>query len=153
VTYSCIQSSSVDNYYEEIMGTRGTVLLSNENESYLFWEPGWDETKAKKVADDEKEAREAKTTQIEVVKEDAAESAFSAHVSPSATVSGGASGMSPTEPYRYELRGFAHTIRSNAANLCDGERASKALMACLYGKKSLEAKQRLEIPANIVARA
>jgi len=138
-TYSSIQSSSVDNYYEEIMGTRGTVLLSNENESYLFWETGWDETKAKNAA------KEEKTTQVDVTKETISQSAFAAHVSATPTAMGGASGMSPTEPYRLELRGFAHSIRSDAPILCDGQRGITAALACLSGKQSLEAKKRLEI--------
>lgn len=144
VTYTAIQSSSVDNYYEQIMGTRGTILLENENETYLFWEPGWDESKAKLAASD------VKDTQVDTVKESESQSAFSAHVSQQATRSGGASGMSPLEPYKWELQGFAHTIRTGAPNLCSGERAAQAAMACFAGKESREKKQRIEIAPFIV---
>lgn len=140
VTYSAIQSNSQDNYYEEIMGTRGTILLCNENENYLFWEPGWDEEKAKKAAESEK------PTQIDLVSE-TAESAFAAHVSAEAKGGGGASGMAPYDPYRYELQGFAHTIRSGFPNMSNGKRGAMAAAACLYAEKSMETKTRLVIPA------
>lgn len=144
VSYSSIQSSGVDKYYEEIMGTRGTIILSNENESYLFWEPGWDETKA------EKAAKEEKSTQIEITSEDISEAAFAGHVSEEATGSGGASDMEPYAPYRWELQGFAHTIRTGFPNLCDGRRGAQAAAACLYGKESLEKRKRIEIPSSVV---
>ncbi|MEW6233861.1 MAG: Gfo/Idh/MocA family oxidoreductase [Candidatus Omnitrophota bacterium] len=142
VTYSSIQSSSVDQYYEQIMGTRGTIVLSNENETYLFWESGWDEQKA------EKAAKEEKSTQIEVVKEDASASAFAAHTaSQQATGGGGASEMTPYEPYRYELQGFSHSIRSGSPNLCDGRRGAMAAKACFYGEKAMRERKRIEIPS------
>ena len=144
VTYSAIQSSSVDKYYEQIMGTRGTIILSNENETYLFWEPGWDEETSSEVNASQK------ATQITITQESKAQSAFAAHVSEEAKGSGGASDMSPFEPYRYELQGFAHTIRQGAPNLCDGRRAALAAQACLYGKQALESKSRLEIPELLV---
>ncbi len=140
VTYSAIQSSSVDKYYEQVMGTRGTVILGSENESYLFWEPGWDESKAKKAAAAEK------ATQIEITSASASASAFAAHVSESATGGGGATDMSPLEPYRWELQGFAHTIRTGAPNLCDGYRAALAAQACLAGQQSLKSQTRVAIP-------
>ncbi|GEM_PF-507480 len=140
VTYSCIQSSSVDNYYEKIMGTRGTIVLSNENESYLFWEPGWDEDIAQQVV------KEMKETQLDVVKEDAGKAAFAAHESQEAAGRGGASDMDKLDPYRWEMQGFAHTIRTGAPNLCDGVAGAKAALACLYGKQSLENRQKIEIP-------
>ncbi|MGC9329574.1 MAG: Gfo/Idh/MocA family protein, partial [Candidatus Hinthialibacter sp.] len=112
VTYSAIQSNSLDNCYEQIMGTYATIILANENEYYLFWEPGWDENKAKMAAEG------VKATQTEVSQEDQTGSAFSAHVSAKATGGGGASDMSPTEPYKWELMGFADTIKRGAPNLC-----------------------------------
>ncbi|MBN2326296.1 MAG: Gfo/Idh/MocA family oxidoreductase [Candidatus Omnitrophica bacterium] len=141
VSYTAIQSSSVDNYYEQIMGTRGTILLENENETYLFWEPGWDETKAKLAAGD------AKNTQVEMVQETESQSAFAAHVSQQASRTGGATGMSPLEPYKWELQGFAHSIRTGAPNLCDGVRGAEAALACLEGEKSLQNRQRRIIPS------
>ncbi len=144
VTYSSIQSNSVDQYYEHIMGTRGSLILSNENESYLFWEPGWNEETAQKAA------KEEKSTQVDMVKEDAGQSAFAAHVSQEATGKGGASGMSPTDPYRFELQGFAHTIRAGAPNLCDGLKGTQAALACFSGQESLKRRQRVEIAPLIV---
>jgi len=82
---------------------------------------------------------------VDVVKEDAGQSAFAAHVSQEATGKGGASGMAPTDPYRFELQGFAHTIRSGAPNLCDGTKGAQAALACFAGQESLKHKQRIEI--------
>jgi len=146
VTYSSIQSNGFDKYYEEIMGTHATIILSNENEYYLFWEPGWDETKAKDAA-----AGVQKATQVTVTQEAANQSAFAAHVSAEATA-GAASGstMSPTDPYKWELQGFAHTLRQNAPCLCDGARAARAALACYKGKEALDTKKRVEIqPLNV----
>jgi len=131
VSYSAIQSSSVDQYYEQIMGTRGTIILSNENESAM------------------KAAKEAKTTKVDVKQESASESAFAAHVSKEATAQGGKSEMDPFEPYRWQLQGFAHTIRTGAPNLCDGQRGAQAAAACLYGQKSLKKQKRLVIPQTV----
>jgi len=139
VTYSSIQSNSYDQYYEEIMGTHGTIILSKENESYLFWEPGWDENLAKSVV------AEAKGTQVAVTQESLSQSAFAAHVSGEATGGGGASGMTPFEPYKFELQGFAHTIRQQAPNLCNGARAARAALACFKGQEALETQKRVEI--------
>ncbi|MDP8246030.1 MAG: Gfo/Idh/MocA family oxidoreductase [Candidatus Hinthialibacter antarcticus] len=142
VTYSAIQSNSFDNYYEQIMGTYGTIILSKENEYYLFWEPGWSEDVAKEASVD---------TAVEESEESAAESAFAAHASGEApTGGGGASGMTPYEPYGWELDGFAHTIRTGAPNLCDGYRGMIALQAALAGKESIETGKRVILPKIVV---
>ena len=134
VTYSAIHSNSFDNYYEEIMGTYATVILRNENEKFLFWEPGWDEAKAKQAVEAQK-----KGTRVDLVGEKTAESAsaFAAHVSGAPTGGGGASDMSELEPYKYELEGFAHTIRSGAPNLCPGIRAARAAQAAFAGQEAV----------------
>ncbi len=138
VTYSAIQTNRFDDYYEQIMGTRGTIILTKENESYLFWEAGWDEDSAKKAA---------KETQVEMKEEDAAGAAFAAHdTGAAAKGGGGAADMSPYDPYQWELEGFAHTIRTGAPNLCDGVRGTLAAQACYAAEESADKKQRIEIP-------
>jgi predicted dehydrogenase len=135
VTYSSIHSNSFDNYYEEIMGTRATIILKNENEKYLFWEPGWDETKAKQAAEQEKSG-----TKVEKVADSYSQgdSAFAAHVSGEATGGGGGgSDMGQLDPYKYQLQGFAHTIRSGAPNLCTGTRAARAAQAAFSGELAI----------------
>lgn len=135
VTYSSIHSNSFDNYYEEIMGTRATIILKNENEKYLFWEPGWDEASAKAAAEAEKQG-----TKVETVKEEheaSAESAFAAHVSGEVSGGGGASDMGQLDPYKWEIEGFAHTIRTGAPNLCDGIRAGRAAQAAFSGQNAI----------------
>ena len=52
-----------------------------------------------------KPAESEKPTQVDLVSE-TADSAFSAHVSAEAKGGGGASGMAPYDPYRYETTGF-----------------------------------------------
>lgn len=132
VTFSSIQSNSLDNYYEQIMGTYASIIVSNENEYYLFWEPGWDENRARDAAAGDMGA------QIAMTQEDQAGSAFAAHVTQQATGGGGAMGMEPTEPYRWELEGFAHTIRTGAPNLCDGYRGMYAAYAAFAAMESAE---------------
>ncbi|RJP25119.1 MAG: gfo/Idh/MocA family oxidoreductase [Candidatus Omnitrophota bacterium] len=138
VTYSAIQSNRFDDYYEEIMGTRGTIILTKENESYLFWEAGWDEKSAKEAA---------KETQVGMSEEDKAGAAFAAHdTGAAATGGGGAGGFTNYEPYGWELEGFAHTIRTGAPNLCSGVRGTLAAQACYAAQEAAAKKQRIEIP-------
>ncbi len=131
VTYSAVQSNSLDNCYEQIMGTYATIILANENEYYLYWEPGWDEAKAKKAA-------EGQATEVEMSEENKEGSAMSAHESAKATGGGGASDMGKTEPYTYELMGFADTIRRGAPNLCDGKRGMLAAKAVYAAQEALK---------------
>ncbi len=137
VTYSAIQSNRFDNYYEQIMGTRATIILSNENETYLFWENGWDEDKAKKASED---------TKIEMSQEDLGGAAFQAHnTGAEATGGGGAGEFSPYDPYRWQLEGFAHTIRANAPNLCDGVRGTLAALSCVRGQEAVDKGETVKI--------
>lgn len=138
-SYSAIQSNSLDNCYEQIMGTYGTVILANENEYYLFWEPGWDEAKAKQAVEG------VKGTTTAVSQENKSGSAFQAHVSAKATGGAVSSDMAPTEPYKYEFMGFADTIRRGAPNLCDGKRAMMAAQSVYAAQEALETKKRVEI--------
>ncbi len=140
VTYSAIQSNRFDDYYEQIMGTFGTIILSKENQYYLFWEPGWDEEKAK-------DAAAGGATAVSVKKEEGDGSAFAAHVTGGATAGGGGAGdFTPYAPYGWELEGFAHTIRTGAPNLCSGVRGLQAAQAVFAGREALKTKQRQEIP-------
>lgn len=144
VTYSAIQSNVYDKSYEMFMGTWGTVILQSEVESYLFWEPGWDEAKAAETAEDIRLGRE---TEVEVEEEGGDGHAAMGHATAgSATGGGGASGMTIYEPYTWELEGFAHTIRTGAPNLCDGVRAARTAQAIYAGKEAATTKSRVEIP-------
>lgn len=144
VTYSAIQSNVYDKSYEMFMGTWGTVILQSEVESYLFWEPGWDEAKAAEKAEDIRNNRE---TQVEVEEEgDDGHAAMGHATAGSATGGGGDSGMTIFEPYTWELEGFAHTIRTGAPNLCDGARAGRTAQAIYAGKEAADTKTRVEIP-------
>lgn len=146
IQFSSIQSNSFDNYYEQIMGTYATIIITKENETYLFWEPGWDEATAKEAAQGQL------STKVEMTQEDAAGSAFAAHVSEQATGGGGATGMSPYEPYGWELEGFAHTIRTGAPNLCDGYRGLYATQACMAALESTKTGSWVEIPKSPVVK-
>lgn len=143
VTYSAIQSNSFDNYYEQIMGTYATIIITKENETYLFWEPGWDEEKAAQAAADS-------LTAVSTSSEDYAGSAFAAHVSGQATGGGGATGMAPYDPYRWELEGFAHTIRTGAPNLCDGIRGMNAAYASFAGVESAKKGDWVELTEVVI---
>ncbi len=143
VTYSAIQSNVYDKSYEMFMGTWGTVILQSEVESYLFWEPGWDETKA---AEEAKAIKENNRTEVAVEEEgEEGEAAMGHATAGAATGGGGDTGMSIYQPYTWELEGFAHTIRSGAPNLCDGVRAGKTALAIYAGKEAATKHQRVEI--------
>jgi len=142
VTYSSIQSNRFDNYYEELMGTKGTLILTGETQAMFFPEPG-----------NEAAAPEEKETTVEVAK-DKGGPAMQASASRVADAGGkavgsgaasGGGGESPLEAYKSELEGFAHAIRTGERNLCDGEIGRDAAVAMLKANEAIEKGQRVEL--------
>src|SRR5690606_11904130 len=75
---------------------------------------------------------------------DRQQNAFAAHLYAEA-YQGGNLNMTPYDPYRWQLEGFALTIRTGAPNLCDGRRAAQAAYACYAGKEAAEENKRVEL--------
>jgi len=135
VTWSSIQSNAFDHYYEEIMGTKGTIILSGETEALLFLE-----------------GQQGKMTEI-TTKADTGGAVMEASESRARDASGGqaaggaAGGISALTAYRLQLQGFCRTIRNGEANLCDGRTGLASAACILTADEAIARRQRLEIPA------
>ncbi len=151
VTFSSIQTNSYDGYYEMIMGTKGTVILSNETNLYLFPEYAWDkwQEEEEKRKEAEEAAKEGKATEVTTKEASKAAPVQTASASRGADVAGtamgsgagGGSGYTWQWAYRDELRGFAETIRFGRNNLCDGSVGLYAAQAVLGARQSLKEKR------------
>lgn len=137
VTYSSIQSNAYDHYYEEFMGTKGTLILGGETEAMLFME-----------------GERGKATELSV-KADTGGPLMEASASrgrdaAGAAVSGTATGgFNAVTAYRLELEGFCRTIRNGDPNLCDGEEGLKAAAAILGADEAIAKRKRLDLSAQL----
>ena len=134
-TYSSIQSNRQDHYYEQIMGTEGTIVLSGERQAMLFSEG----------------KKNSRATQIEVEAAKTGAPTMSASESrlrdaAGSQVSAAASKYSPLRAYHDELAAFCHTIRHRAPNLCDGIEGMNASSPLILGAESIEKGEKLDIP-------
>jgi predicted dehydrogenase len=143
LTYSAIQSNAYDHYYEEFMGTKGTIVLSGETEALLFME-----------------GQRGKPSELTVAAEtggpvmQASESRSRDAAGSSVTGSGsGSSGLTAVSAYRLELEGFARTIRNGEPNLCDGEVGLKAATAILKADEAIAQNRKLEIGRELYTQA
>ena len=136
VTYSSIQSNAYDHYYEEFMGTKGTIILGGETEALLFMEG--DRGKASEL-----EVKADKGGPVMEASESRGRDAAGS------SVSGTGSGLSAVSAYRLELEGFARTIRNGEPNLCDGEEGLKAATAILKADEAVKQTKILEISQNL----
>ncbi len=126
VTFSSIQSNAFDNYYEMILGTKGTLILSAESEAYLFHE-GEDGGAAMSVT--------PKT----------GNAILDASASRVASASGGTDGTKATSlaadslnPYRLEISHFCAAVRTGIPLLCGPERAQHSAAACIHANEALK---------------
>ena len=131
-TFSSIESNAFDDAYEMFMGTKGTLILKNETEAYLFNEGA------------------GQSTKIEVTRQTSEPVADSSATlpadSPARTVS--ASTQSQTDrgiSYKNEIAEFCSAIRIGSELRCGPEKAMKSALTCLAANRSAEQKARLEI--------
>lgn len=134
--HTSIQSNAQDHYYENIMGTKGTIILSGEREALLFYEGGEAPT-------------ELKTQPVEGNQPVMQASESRARDAAGESVSGSGSGFNALTAYRLELEGFARTIRDGAPNLCDGVEGMNAAVGTLKGYEAVAKQAQLEIPADL----
>lgn len=126
LTYSSVQSNKWDHYYELIMGTEGTILLSGEREALLFYEDS---------------SRNATALKTETVAEDQAilsASASRARDAAGSETAGTTAEFDALMAYRLELEGFARSIRHGDRNLCDGQEGARAAVATIAGYQAIE---------------
>jgi predicted dehydrogenase len=152
VTYSSINTNAFETYGEELMGTRGTMIVEGEKEILLYkevdrntWKPG--------------DSASGKTTTVTVENSKAGKPVVEASPSaagPSAAASYGALATAdPSRGYREELEHFAYCIRhGNESNFhdvpdkdkprCRGEVALADAVIALTSNMAMREKRRIE---------
>ena len=133
LSYSSIQSNAFDHYYEEFMGTKGTIVLSGEQEAMLFTE-----------------GEGSAATQISVTPATSeplleASESRSRDAAGSAAIGQSAGAASALAPYRLELEGFARAIRNGDPNLCDGDAGLRAALPIVKAREAIAGRTRVDI--------
>ena len=134
-TFTSIQSNAYDDYFEQYNGTKGTLILKGETESYLFTE-----------------ATVGKATTLEVTQRtgnaivDASESR-TADIKGGRTVAEAANQgdvkVERLASYKAEIQGFCAAIRTGVPVRCGAEHAMGSAAACIRAFESHDQKQRL----------
>ncbi|WP_435011081.1 Gfo/Idh/MocA family protein [Tundrisphaera lichenicola] len=150
VTYSSINTNAFETYGEELMGSRGTMIVEGEKEILLYkeidrntWKPGLGTPKTTNV-----------TVETKAGGKPVVEASPSA-AGPSAAASYGAIATAdPSRGYREELEHFAYCIRhGNASNYhedtehqpkCRGEVALADAVIALTSNIAMRQKRRIE---------
>lgn len=137
LTYSTIQSNKFDHYYEQIMGTEGTLVLSQEREAMLFSEG--------------KKGSQATRIAVEAASSGPVLSASESRLRDAAgsSVASTSSTYNALQAYRDELAGFCNTIRHRAPNLCGGADGMDACVPILMANQSMEKGEKLKIPPHL----
>jgi predicted dehydrogenase len=133
VVYTSILSNQYDGYAEQFMGDKGTLLLTNEKDGFLFKEPtaeelGWEEH-AKKTTG--KGGATGLVLDVTATKKRG-----------TGAVIGGrqmAAGYEAKDAYTLELESFVNdVVRNGQKPVCDAEVGFKATVAVLMANKAIE---------------
>ena len=135
-TYSSIQSNAFDHYYEQFMGTKGTIILSGEKEAMLFLEG---------------EKKEATQLQVRPVADGPVMQASESRARDAAGsgISAGGSGSTALRGYQREIEGFCATIRNGRPNLSDSPSSMNVAVATLKGNESISKGEKLQIAPQL----
>ena len=138
-TFTSIQSNAFEDYYEEIQGTKGTLIFRREIEALFF-----PEADAKKAAEASTKLEVTKRTKNAIV--DAAESRV-ADASGGRTVAETASDgkVDRLSSYRNEINTFCSAIRSGTPLKCGPEKAIGSATACIRAFEAGDKKARLTL--------
>jgi predicted dehydrogenase len=134
VTFSSIQSNRFEDYYEMILGTAGTLILSGESDAFLFSE------------------RDGSALGLEVTRK-GGDAVAEASASRLADAGGGRtriadaspSGPDALSPYGLEIQGFCSAIRAGTPLGCGPERAARAAITSIIANQAVEKQTRLGI--------
>jgi predicted dehydrogenase len=131
-TFSSIESNAFEDHYEMFLGTKGTLILQNEVEVYLFYEG------------------EAATTKVEVSRQTAAPVADTSATrpadSPGRTVNAATAGQVDRNiSYRNEIAEFCASVRTGKPVRCGPQKAMESAMAVLTANQAAEKRARVEI--------
>lgn len=132
-TFTSIQSNKFDGNYEQIMGTKGTLVLSGEKEAFFFPE------------------QEARATAIEVsplagdVVMDASESRVADARGRTVDAAAAKRTPGPLDAYRNEITAFCSAIRAGTPLACGPERARASAVACITANLAADEQRRLDV--------
>jgi predicted dehydrogenase len=143
VTYSSINTNAFDGYGEMVMGSRGTMIVSQEKEILLYKEAGNAFT-----------SRQTSVTIENAAKKPVLETSPSLAGPTAASSLGGLATADPSKGYREELEHFAYCIRhGNASNYhedkenqprCRGEVALADAVIALTSNMAMKQNRRIE---------
>ena len=135
-TFTSITTNQFDDYYEQFMGTKGTIIIGGETQAMLFSEEA------------------SKATAITVKKTAAAGPMMEASASRTADAAGGQvatgtaagePGMNQLEPYMREIEGFCAAIKYGSDIPCSCEDALSAAVVVIATNEAIEAGKPLEL--------
>jgi predicted dehydrogenase len=131
-TFSSIESNAFEDHYEMFMGTKGTLILQNETDVYLFNEG------------------ESQSTRVEISRQTAAPVADTSATrpadSPGRTVNVASQGQIDRGiSYKNEIAEFCAAVRTGSAIRGGPEKAMKSALAVLAANRSAETRARVEL--------
>jgi predicted dehydrogenase len=141
VTFTSIQSNKLDNYYEQFMGTKGTIILSGEVEAMLFAEDQDTKTEIEVT-------RAAGGAPMMEASRSRVADASGAAVAPS---TGPATAMSVTQPYANELKAFWAAIKQGIPSPCDSQVALPSAVVVLKANEAIEHGGIVDLPPELYA--
>ncbi|HEY0711043.1 MAG TPA: Gfo/Idh/MocA family oxidoreductase [Polyangia bacterium] len=130
-TFTSVQSNAFDDNYEQVMGTKGTLILRGETEAYFFAE---NETKAATSLQVSPRTGNA----IADASESRAADAASRTVTPASSTK-----FDRLLAYRNEINAFSSAIRAGTPLACGAERAIGSATACIRAFEATDQKSRL----------
>jgi predicted dehydrogenase len=119
VTFSSIESNAYDNIYEQVLGTKGTLVMAGDGQGYLFWEKGVNGA-----------AAAASAPGLDLGNRTAPE---------------GAPKTNWWAAYRHEIASFCSAIREGTPLRCGPEKALGSASACIRAEEAVFTKQRLAL--------
>lgn len=131
-SFSSIESNAFGDAYEMFTGTKGTLILTEETEAYLF-------------SEGEKEI----TTKVEVSPQTSQPVADSSATQPDSsqtrTVTQSQTQTDRGVSYKNEIANFCSAVRTGAPLRCGPEKALKSATAILAGNQSAHEKTRIKV--------
>jgi predicted dehydrogenase len=133
-TFSSIESNAFEDHYEMFFGTKGTLILQNEVEVYLFYEG------------------EAATTKVEISRQTSAPVADASATrpadAPGRTVNAATTGQVDRNiSYRNEIAEFCASVRTGKPVLGGPQKAMQSALTVLAANRAAEKHARIEIVA------
>ena len=134
-TFSSIESNAFDERYEAFYGTKGTLIIRNENEALLF-----DEAEARATGVDV--APKGGGAALETSETQAQQAGGSA----TAKSQQSSAGVKTISPSTYEINGWASAIRTGSPLRCGPETASHSASWTIAANEAMRTGQIVDIP-------